>query len=223
MLLLCADVTISFVALTKPIHNDITSTERVLHFLFRYNPVFKGFDTFSEHRAIEQKHGAVWWGKFGMGTSRKIITQVEKQIKEGVSTYVYLMSERHLRYRGQMIAIQGGGGRKTYEAPEPELVPEYYRREACSLWFKLRCTETLTQEQKEGLALYNHPFLEPTLNSMRSLIYVTPKVGFVVSAKERLSHNLQDDFIIEADHYDSDALFESDEGDYNFNKLWGED
>jgi len=143
-----------------------------VHFLLRYSDSLRKVDTYHEHKLIEQKLGSVWWGKFGIGISERLVKQIKKQIKSGKPTYVYLATHRKIEYRARLLDILGGGLRGAYKPKERNLVPSYYRGEQCSLWFRLGDITPATEQDRSNLVLYNAPYMRPQLTGMRGLIYV---------------------------------------------------
>lgn len=118
------------------------------------------------------KHGKVWWGRSGPGISSEIGDRAREQIRYGVDTLVYLASEKRVA-RAHLQGLVGGGVSTTQPAPEPRLVPSYYRKEFCSVWFLLSDFELARSFDVENMRLFNHPFLRPNMSSARNLVYLT--------------------------------------------------
>ena len=148
---------------------QVTPT-RPLHFVFRYKPLYEGRDTYQEHLRVEQVHGEVWWGNFGVGSAKDIVDTAHEQLRTGIPTFVFLQSRTRILHRGDLIAICGGGQHAVRKAPEPDLVPPYYRNRRCSLWFKLR-TRPIEQPIRRQLYQYRSPAL-PFAAAMRAVSYV---------------------------------------------------
>jgi len=144
-----------------------------LHFILRYSDTLRRVDTYAEHKSIADRYGSVWWGKFGVGAALHMIQRARDQIKSGLPTYVFLLAQRSLAYRGKVLDILGGGGRSSCRPRETARIPAYYRKEECSLWFKLADLRPLISAEKRRLVLYHSPFLRPQLTGMKGLIYVT--------------------------------------------------
>ena len=53
---------------------------REIHFLVRYSDKLKGVDTIAEHRAVATVRGAVWFGKFGVGSAAMMINKAKNYI-----------------------------------------------------------------------------------------------------------------------------------------------
>jgi len=157
-------------------HTAVVSNEheRPLHFLLRFSDDLRKVDTYGTHKAILDRLGFVWFGKFGTGISHGIVDTAHNQIAALIPTYLYLLSKGQLLYRGQIDRILGGGGRARLRPTEIHAVPQYYRGEYCPVWFKLTDLHPLSpQEASMPLVLYSAPALAPQLNGMQSLIYVS--------------------------------------------------
>jgi hypothetical protein len=140
--------------------------------LLRYSDNLRSVDTYSEHKRIEEQFGDVWWGKFGVGASADIVALAKTQVKAGVPSYVYLVNNRAIRYRGELVDILGGGGVGRYRPRDSNRIPSYYRDEELSIWFKLKGLREATKLDKAGLTLFNAKSLRPELNGMKGLVYV---------------------------------------------------
>lgn len=130
-------------------------------------------DTFSEHKDVEIAKGHVWWGKFGLGVSKRIVVLATQQIKKEIPTYVYLATRGAIRYYARLVEIRGGGARAKYPAPVQSSVPKYYRNEKCPVWLKLTYLREVPAGHLSRLQLFLHPGVRPTLRGTRGMIYVT--------------------------------------------------
>jgi len=144
-----------------------------LHFILRYSDSLRGANTYEEHLRISIKAGAVWWGKFGVGVSRAWINKATKQVAAGVPTLVFLSEHGNIGYRSQLLDIRGGGVSAALSAPDPGLVPKYYRNEHCAVWFKLTNLRPISADILQQIRLYQEPYRRPEKRGMRGLIYVT--------------------------------------------------
>ena len=150
----------------------LARTQTTLNFLVRFSDGLRGVNTFEEHRRIESKHGTVWLGKFGLGAGHSILEIAAEQIGRKIPTGLYLMAGKTILFEAIVLDIKGVAPGAKIPAPEPALVPAYYRSERCALWFKvarLRKTETTAQQ----LRLFFPPGLPPQVASSRGMMYVT--------------------------------------------------
>ena len=143
-----------------------------LHFLLRFNDVLRRVDSYAEHKGILDRHGSVWWGKFGAGAAQHVVEQARRQLRAGTATYVYLFQNRTIRFTARLAEIVGGGRARLYPPPTPSLVPRYYRTERLPLWFRLVALDVAAPGVLRSIALYDGPFLPPDLTTMRGLVYV---------------------------------------------------
>lgn len=156
-----------------------------LHFMLRYSDKITKVDTLFEHKKIIEEHGAVWFGKFGAGASMKIISAAKDAIDSKKDCILYLIKGRKYTVKAKIVDIFGSS---LIDAgvfcPDVNLVPSYYRKNKCSLWFKITEMESLCDDEVRSLRLYNSPSLPPNLNGMRGLIYVTDDVIPAISPKK---------------------------------------
>ena len=91
--------------------------------------------TISEHRALLETHGAVWWGwwkKDHEPDHEAVLAAFTPRLPE----YVGLVNRKSERYyRVHCTAIESRA--EAFECPEPELVPSYYRHTKHPAWLKL--------------------------------------------------------------------------------------
>jgi hypothetical protein len=153
--------------------SHVKTKEKSLYFILRYSDSLKGVDTYAQHKALQDKFGYVWWGKFGVGLGADIVQTANEQVKKGIPTYVFLCAEGTIKYKARLLSLVGGGVDRKYAAPEPRTAPSYYRKEKCAAWFKLAELSPARASDREKLVLYNAPTFRPSLNGMRGLIYVT--------------------------------------------------
>jgi len=145
----------------------------LLHFILRYSDSLRSVDTYSAHKAIEARFGHVWWGKFGVGIGQQYVHIARRQIRTGKTTYVYLATKGSILYRARVLDIIGGGRRTRYRPAQLTGVPSYYRKEACTVWFKLSDLHRVPAGDQQRLVLYNDRLFAPQPKGMRGLIYVT--------------------------------------------------
>ncbi len=145
---------------------------KTIHFLLRYSDSLKNVNTFEEHKKIEKLKGYVWLGKFGIGASKEKVNLAKHQIKKNTNTYLYLALDVQIKYKAKVLDILGGGTRRNIKSPEPSHVPIYYRKNLCSIWFKVNNLKIVPRKEIDSLHLYNDPYSKPLMLGMRSLVYV---------------------------------------------------
>ena len=151
----------------------LTPRRHRLHFLMRYSDKLFSVDTYAEHKAILDRYGSVWWGKMGVGVRSEIVAVATQQVAANVPTYVYLSNGGIIGHRGHAIEFIGGGAAARRRPKETHLVPSYYRKEFCSVWFRFDVLEPALAKQKRDLVLYNSPSEPPQMRGMRGLVYLT--------------------------------------------------
>jgi MoxR-like ATPase len=112
-----------------------TSARDAIHLVLKWSEAY-GPTTISDHLAIVERHGAVWWGRRGTegstGLAAKWVDQIRNQLDDGIPTTVFLYSAKST-WRTTLLDIE-----TDESAIDPELVPEYYDpTDHHTLWVKL--------------------------------------------------------------------------------------
>lgn len=149
------------------------SKKRAIHLLVRFGDPYPNLETMQEHVELYEKFGYVWWGKFGIGSSKEMVSRLKEQMDKGVDTYVFLLKGNSITAKAKLTGIVGGGINTFYAAPKRMMVPEYYRNKRCSLWFKFGGFQTKNIGSIRDLRLLNDPSAKPSLRASRGLMYVT--------------------------------------------------
>lgn len=112
--------------------------------------------TLSEHDAVAQQRGAVWWGKFGdpsttaMSAARRDV--VRAQLEAGIETHCYLYRKGEV-WRASVLAV-------TDDPADVDVdrLPGYYGTSACNLFLLLKDFETIPADWPSAhLVLANNP------------------------------------------------------------------
>ena len=77
-----------------------------------------------EHNKVITSEGAVWFGKMGTTVSQNHIDILNRQVQEGIPTYVYLVKgnrRKSTAFRGELVLAS-----KTVPEGDGHLVPPYY-------------------------------------------------------------------------------------------------
>ncbi len=106
-----------------------------LHVLPRWQPS-QNPSTVTEHRAVAEREGSVWWGKIGdparAAISAANLQRLRSQLQAGRATHVYLYRPGEL-WRTDLQQLE-----TDKSAIDPDLVPGYYEAETTHhLWLRL--------------------------------------------------------------------------------------
>jgi hypothetical protein len=96
-----------------------------IHLLLRFSDTrLKEGETISAHQEVIQREGAVWFGKMGSPISQIRIEAINKQIEDGIPTYVFLVKGN----RRKSTVFKGRLKQASRSLPEGEqsLIPDYY-------------------------------------------------------------------------------------------------
>lgn len=145
---------------------------RSLNFILRVSDGLAGVDTYAEHLAILNRRHKVWWAKWGMGIGHWAADVANWQIANGIPTRLYLLFANDMRYVANLGRVIAGGPKERFEAPEPSLVPAYYRTMSCGVWFLVTSLQANTKPPR--LVKYLDPSEPPNFFGQRGLFYVTP-------------------------------------------------
>ena len=101
------------------------NTKKQVHLLLRFSDsLLKDGDTITEHNKVISSEGAVWFGKMGSPVSQNHIDRLNKQVQEGIPTFVYLVKgnrRKSTAFRGSLLLAS-----KTLPEGEEHLVSPYY-------------------------------------------------------------------------------------------------
>lgn len=145
-----------------------------IHFLMRYSDKPRKINTIDEHKAIIEKIGYVWFGKFGLGASMKMVDLVNEQCRNSIETCLFLVAGRKITHQAKIKAVEGTKERQPFRQQDKQAVPAYYQRVACALWVKIENLEAVQHNDIiRQLALFKSSVpARPDLTSSRALIYV---------------------------------------------------
>jgi hypothetical protein len=139
-----------------PLVDNHTSEERPkppVHLLMRYSDRISGYSTIVEHQKVLTKRGSVWIGKLGKRLSLKNRIRINKQCREGISSFVYLVSRENRRYkihRGKILSVSG-----KVPIGEQKFVPKYYKTSGAmrftSFWTKLESLDPAAEGVLQSL------------------------------------------------------------------------
>lgn len=138
-----------------------------LHLVIRFSDTMFGVgDVISNHNAVVEKYGAVWFGKLGGTLSLRRIELLNKQISQRIPTALYLIKgnrKKSTPYKAHILAVARGFPKK-----EKELVPLYYAEKKMlkymNAWVKLGHIEQVEMNDLKQLKAINSIFpLEETL------------------------------------------------------------
>lgn len=148
--------------------------EKPLHFLLRYSDKITQVDTIAEHQHIENIYKEVWMGKFGLGIAKHIAEKALNNIKLNQICKIFLMNGCTYTHIANVddILIDYEHGLETRPS-DLKLIPEYYRKKSCSVWFKLSSIKPFNDKDLVNIRLYNDPGSRPSNSGMRGLIYLT--------------------------------------------------
>jgi hypothetical protein len=128
---------------------------------------------FDEHKKIQDNYGYVWWGKFGSGSSKEMVSKIKDQISKNIETLIFFVKHTEIKYKCNLLDIIGGGLNTLRSCPDIKCVPQYYGSKRCSLWFKVNNLEEEKKDVIRELRLLSDPASMPPLSSTRGLMYVS--------------------------------------------------
>ncbi len=100
-------------------------TDQTVHLVVRFSDtMFDVGDVIARHNEVVAQHGAVWFGKMGSTLAVSRVNLLNKQIQDGVPTFLYLVKGNRripTPYRASLVLVS-----KTLLPKEKSLVPQYY-------------------------------------------------------------------------------------------------
>lgn len=150
-----------------------------IHLLMRYSDKSRKINTIAEHIAILEELGYVWFGKFGLGASMKMVELINEQCRSSIETLLFLVAGREITHQAKIKAVEGTKEQRPFRQQDTQAVPPYYRREACALWVKIENLKPIQHNDViRHLALFKSSMpVRPDLTSSRALIYVRRVMG----------------------------------------------
>ncbi len=155
-------------------------TRDAIHLVVKWSARY-GADTVTQHQAVAELRGAVWWGlrsDTDFRVSERWVSQLREQLAGGTETFVFISGPSC--WRTKLLTV-------TYEAEdvEADLIPTYYPSGArYHLWVKL--TDFRQVERNEllrGLDPVAHPGRPVALGNQTNPLIVslrtTPRVWWV--------------------------------------------
>ena len=140
-----------------------------LHLVVRFSDtMFEVGDVVAEHNDLVNKHGAVWFGKLGSPFSMVRINLLNKQIEQGVPTFLYLVKgnrNKSTAYCASLMFV-------TRDFPKDKaLIPAYYKQKNLTdfmkVWMKIGKIEAIEMHALRKLKAINsiYPIAETLVKS----------------------------------------------------------
>ncbi len=112
-----------------------------IHLVVRFSDtMFDVGDVIARHNEVVGVHGAVWFGKMGSTLAASRISLLNKQIQDGVPTFLYLVKGNRripTPYRAPLLLVS-----KILPLREKLLVPQYYAEKKIvrhmNAWMKVK-------------------------------------------------------------------------------------
>jgi hypothetical protein len=178
---------------TVTLKDTLVNVKKPLHFLLRYSDKITQVDTIAEHQKIEHLYNEVWMGKFGVGIATHIADKAIENIKSNQHCKIFLMNGCNYSHVATVIDILIDNVHGLEIRPKNlKLIPEYYRKKACYVWFKLSSIKPFTDKDLTDIRLFNEPGSKPSKSGMRGLIYLTD-TSFDHLPKKVLKNNLSEE------------------------------
>ncbi len=153
-----------------PIHLVVRFSDRLLH----------GVDTIAEHQKVLERRGKVWFGKVGKPMGDTTLEVLDRQVRAGVPSYMYLVQRTENKYdawKGTLVEVQN-------YAPtnHTELIPTYYfgtlHLENLGFWAQLSDLVPVTGDELSKLySVSSHTAIVQTLLSSMAGLFVVTKEG----------------------------------------------
>jgi 5-methylcytosine-specific restriction protein B len=173
--------------------------------------------TLTEHAAVADAKGAVWWGKFGdptttaMSVARRDLIRL--QLEEGIETHCYLYRKGEA-WRANVKAVTDDPGEVDVER-----LPGYYGTAACNLFLLLSDFAPVSEEWPVGnLLLVSNPdpaAITGALGNQTSPLFVYERFTglsdggpIIVQPQKPVAEQLTIDWLHQRTHWEIGALEE---------------
>jgi hypothetical protein len=125
-----------------------------VHLVVRFSDtMFDVGDVIARHNEVVAQHGAVWFGKMGSTLAIGRIDLLNKQIQDGVPTFLYLVKGNRripTPYRAPLLLVS-----KTLPPKEKPLVPQYYAEKKLvrhmNAWMKVKKITPIELDELDAL------------------------------------------------------------------------
>ena len=101
-------------------------SKKPIHLLIRFSDrLLDKRSTIEEHQKVIDEAGAVWFGKMGQPISQSAIDTLNKQVKENIPTFIYLVKGNRRKpkaYKSNLVLAS-----KTIPEEEMGFFPPYYK------------------------------------------------------------------------------------------------
>jgi hypothetical protein len=145
-------------------------SEKILHLVIRFSDNLFGIgDVVSKHNEVVDKHGYVWFGKIGTTLSSTRIDALNKQVNDGIPTFIYLVKgnrKKSTAYRAKLLFVS-----KELPKAEAKKIPSYYsRKDLCQYmkaWIKVGEISEVEMSSMKNLKAINsiYPIQETLVRS----------------------------------------------------------
>lgn len=150
------------------------------HLLIRFSDrLLENKGTIEEHQKVIDEAGAVWFGKMGQPISQNAIDKLNKQVEEGIPTFIYLVKGNRRKpnaYISNLVLAS-----KTIPEEEKDLIPPYYKEleilRFIKFWVKVTNLHEIDLKDltKMGVASSVYPLLETLVKSSSGHFYIKEK------------------------------------------------
>lgn len=138
-----------------------------LHLVIRFSDTMFGVGgVVAQHNQVVDQHGAAWFGKLGSTLAQSRIDWLNKQIEQGIPTFLYLVKGNRRKstlYKAGILAVS-----RDFPKTEDLLIPPYYAEKKLvkfmNAWVKVRRIEQVEMSELKNLKTINSIFpIEETL------------------------------------------------------------
>jgi len=131
---------------------------KALHLVIRFSDsMFNVGDVVSKHNEIVDVHGLVWFGKLGGTLALSRIELLNKQISQGIPTFIYLVKGNRRKstpYKANIYVIS-----RDLPKKEKAFIPPYYTKKKLlkymNAWIKIGHIEQVEMSSMKKLKTIN--------------------------------------------------------------------
>lgn len=113
----------------------------------------RGIDTIEEHNKVLEKRGAVWFAKFGKTLGMQHVVRLNKQIKVGIKTHMFLVGKQGREYqwfRARLTEVSRSKPKSDRE-PMPSYYKDSYMARTARLWLRVSTLDAIPSYESRRL------------------------------------------------------------------------
>lgn len=146
----------------------------------------RGIDTIEQHNKVLERRGSVWFAKFGKTLGMQYVVRLNKQIKGGIKTHMFLVGKQGREYqwfRARLTEVSRSKPKSTRE-PMPSYYKDSYMASTARLWLRVSTLDAMPSNESRRLFVRSSgtPIGESLASSMAGMFIVVEDKNVTIAA-----------------------------------------